>query len=72
MNKSLGKRDSVIPSFKIHFDKRLKTKKPKIAEQFWVCACDEQIPGKTRQRNPIDRARANLLVYPSTNPRIHS
>jgi hypothetical protein len=48
MNKSLGKRDSVILPFKIHFDKRLKTKIPKIAQQFWVYACDEQILGKTR------------------------
>jgi hypothetical protein len=39
-------------AFKIHFDKRLKTKIPKIAQQFWVYACDEQILGKTRQRNP--------------------
>jgi hypothetical protein len=48
MNKSLGTRASVIPPFKIYFDKRLKTKKPKIAQQFWVCACDEQIQGNTR------------------------
>jgi hypothetical protein len=34
MNKSLGKRVSVILPFKIHFDKRLKTKIPKIAQQF--------------------------------------
>jgi len=59
MNKSLEKRASVIPSFKIYFDKRLKTKNPKIAQQFWVCACAEQIPGKTRQRNPKDRTRAS-------------
>jgi hypothetical protein len=59
MNKSLGKRASVIPPFKIYFDKRLKTKNPKIAQQFWVCACAEQIPGKTRQRNPKDRTRAS-------------
>jgi hypothetical protein len=53
LNKSLGKRASVIPPFKIYFDKRLKTKIPKIAQQLWVYACDEQIPGNTRQRNPI-------------------
>jgi hypothetical protein len=38
MNKSKGKRGSVIPPFKIYFDKRLKTKNPKIALQFWVYA----------------------------------
>jgi hypothetical protein len=32
MNKSLGKRASVIPSFKIHVDKRGKTKKTKNAQ----------------------------------------
>jgi hypothetical protein len=34
-------------AFKIHFDKRLKTKISKIAQQFWVLACYEQIHGKT-------------------------
>jgi len=48
MNKFMGKRASVIPPFNIHFDKRLKTKKPKIAQQFSVYACYEQIPGNTR------------------------
>ena len=43
----------VFKAFKIHFDKRLKSKKTKIAQQFWVCACDEQILGNTRQRNPF-------------------
>jgi len=38
----------VFTAFKIHFDKRLKTKIPKIAQQFWVYACYEQILGKTR------------------------
>jgi hypothetical protein len=34
MNKSMGKRGSVILPFKIHFDKCIKTKIPKIAQQF--------------------------------------
>ncbi len=49
----MGKRVSVILPFKIHFDKRKKTKKtPGNSEAVWVLACDEQIHGKTRQRNP--------------------
>jgi len=43
----------VFSAFKIHFEKRIKQKYPQTAEQFWVLACDEQIHGKTRQRNPI-------------------
>ena len=48
MNKSLGKRVSVILPFKIHFDKRLKTKKPENCAAVWVLACYEQILGNTR------------------------
>jgi hypothetical protein len=50
---SQAKTQHVVPgflffnAFKIHFDKRLKTKISKIAQQFWVLACYEQIHGKT-------------------------
>jgi hypothetical protein len=36
----------------------VKQKKQKMRSSL-VCACDEQIPRKTRQRNPKDRTRAS-------------
>jgi hypothetical protein len=55
LNPKLGKRVSVIhSSFKTCFDKRLKMKRPKIAQAIlgfyaWI----EPKIGKTRQRNPL-------------------
>jgi len=50
---------------KFIFDKRLKTKIPKIAQQFWVLACDEQIQGKTGQRNPaMVTKKKGIVRYP--------
>jgi hypothetical protein len=62
MNKSKGKRVSVILPFKIHFDKRIKTKIPVNCVAVWVLACDEQIQGKTGQRNPamVTKKRVSL------------
>jgi hypothetical protein len=42
----------VFIAFNIYVDKRIKTKIPKIAQQFWVYACYELPQRNTRQRNP--------------------
>jgi hypothetical protein len=38
----------VFSAFKIHFDKRKKTKTPENCAAVWVLACDEQIHGETQ------------------------
>ena len=61
MNKSLGKRVSVILPFKIHFDKRVKTKTPENSAAVLFLARYEQIQRKTRQRNPYQRSKFILI-----------